>query len=470
MATWKKILLDGDAVVDNLATDNLTQDESSRVYSLNGDTNSLSFKGGITQMVDTSNDQEFSFDTVNRVFDVHNGNSIRFREDDDNNFVALKADATVGSDYTITLPGSAPGGNNKILESDSNGNLSWITTPSGGGGGSTTINNNADNLVITGSNTSDTLEAEAKLTFNNSVLNVSGTDLAAGNGVSIFGGTYSSNTNPYISPVGTNSVLKFGDSATGSIFDFRQNKIAFDDDLSNTYIQADANDPENLKISADGNLQFYTSSSGTTSLTLELTSSNQALFTRDVIMSDNNRRLIGTLSDGTTTKSLIKANSSDQLEVGEATIDTVIASNNTEVVNLKADSIEASNSGLSSEGAYGEGSIVTFFDTGTTSVSAGRVYYYSGTAWAAFDSTTESKQTCLLGIALGTQEDDGFLLQGFVNIAEDTDFSAGKLCFVGSSARITTTAPTSGFQRILGHAVTDDVMYFNPSQEYIDLA
>lgn len=469
MATWKKILLEGDAVVNNLATADLTQSSSTnRVYNLNGDSQTLSFKGGKTQIIDSGDDQEFSFDSVNRVFDVHNGNSIRFREDGDTNFVGLKADSSVGSDYTITLPGSAPGGDNKILESDSNGNLSWITTPSGGSG-STTINNNANNRVITGSGTADTLEAEEKLTFENSALTISGTDLAVGNGIKIFGGTYSPTTHAYISPVGQSSVMKFGDSATGSTFDFRQNKIAFDDDLTNTYIQADANDPENLTFSADNNLQFYTSDSGTASLTLELTSSNQARFGRDIIMVANNRSIQGTLSDGSTQTILIKANSSDQVEVGNTSIDTVIVSDNTEVVNLKADSIEASNSGLTSEGDYGEGSIVTFFDTSTTAVTVGRVYYYSGTAWALFDSTTESKQTCLLGIALGDQEDDGFLLQGFVNISEDASFSAGKLCFVGSQARVTTTAPTSGFQRILGHAVTDDVMYFNPSQEYIDL-
>lgn len=42
-------------------------------------------------------------------------------------------DTTMSTNYSIDLPTSAPGGNNKILESNSTGILSWIDTPSGGG-------------------------------------------------------------------------------------------------------------------------------------------------------------------------------------------------------------------------------------------------------------------------------------------------------------------------------------------------
>ena len=42
------------------------------------------------------------------------------------------------------------------------------------GGGGTTINNNADNRVITGSGTANTLEAEANLTYDGSTLSIAG--------------------------------------------------------------------------------------------------------------------------------------------------------------------------------------------------------------------------------------------------------------------------------------------------------
>ena len=46
---------------------------------------------------------------------------------------------------------------------------------------STTINNNADNRVITGSGTANTLEGEANLTFSGSALGVTGTTAITGN-------------------------------------------------------------------------------------------------------------------------------------------------------------------------------------------------------------------------------------------------------------------------------------------------
>ena len=132
------------------------------------------------------------------------------------------------------------------------------------------------------------------------------------------------------------------------------------------------------------------------------------------------------------------------------------------------DQIIETNISLSSTGDHGEGSIVTYFDTGGAgATTAGRVYYYTGTAWAFATSSAEAGNKALVGMALGSTEASGFLLRGFVN--PGITMTAGSQCFLLTNASITNTVPTSGFSRVMGHSVTTTVMYFNPSGDYIDL-
>ena len=68
--------------------------------------------------------------------DSSNHGGILYLFDKDNtNFIALTGGTGISSNYTITLPSSPPGGNDKVLLSDSSGNLSWADQSSGGGGG-----------------------------------------------------------------------------------------------------------------------------------------------------------------------------------------------------------------------------------------------------------------------------------------------------------------------------------------------
>ncbi len=55
--------------------------------------------------------------------------------------VILSVQPAVSSDYNVVFPDTGPGGNNKILESDSSGNLAWISTPNvvGNPGGTATV-------------------------------------------------------------------------------------------------------------------------------------------------------------------------------------------------------------------------------------------------------------------------------------------------------------------------------------------
>ena len=378
MASWKKILVEGDAVADNLATANLTQSGSVRGYDLNGNTNRIAFKDGVIQFSDASNNVSHQFDNVNGIFDARSANGIRLSDGDNSAYIDLKPKSELTGSYTITLPNGSPGAANKILESDANGNLTWIDTPSGGGGGVVaTYTNGVDNRVITSSG-SDSINGEASMTFDGTTLGVTG------------------------------------------------------------------------RISAT-----------------------------DYITLATNNRALKAQTTGASVVDIIKCNGSNETEVGNSSEKTVLSGTSVDAGTLQfscgpatMDQIVATNISLSSTGDHGEGSVVTYFDTSASySTTVGRVYYHTGATtgnkWGFATSSAEAGNKALVGIALGTDQSAGFLLQGFVN--PGITMTAGSQCFLAANASITNTVPTSGFSRVMGHSVTTTVMYFNPSADYIDL-
>jgi len=77
--------------------------------------------------------------------DGTNASDIQLYNSGNNRFLKIAQQAGATQDLTLTFPGAAPGGSNKILESDSSGQLSWINTPSGGS--SLSISNNGSALA-----------------------------------------------------------------------------------------------------------------------------------------------------------------------------------------------------------------------------------------------------------------------------------------------------------------------------------
>jgi len=94
---------------------------------------------------------------------------LRFYEN--GNFIAIKA-PSLGADYTLTLPindGSA----DEFLQTNGSGVLVWAAAAG------TTINSNADNRVITGSGTANTLNGESNLTYTGTELVLTGTGISS---------------------------------------------------------------------------------------------------------------------------------------------------------------------------------------------------------------------------------------------------------------------------------------------------
>ena len=77
---------------------------------------------------------------------------------------------TMAASYSIDFPVAAPGGNNKILESNSSGVLSWITTPAAGA--VTSYTNGTDNRILTSSG-ADSINGESSLVYDGSTLTLS---------------------------------------------------------------------------------------------------------------------------------------------------------------------------------------------------------------------------------------------------------------------------------------------------------
>ena len=377
MATWKKILVEGDAVTENLSTDNLTQSDGLRTYTV-GSSKRIVFSDGAVQFSDGS---AVSHQVTGGVFDAMSANGIRLSDGDNSNYIDIKPKSSLTGDYTITLPNGSPGAANKILESDANGNLSWIDTPSGSGSG-TTINNNADNFVITGSGTANTLNAESNLTFNNSTgqLDVAGRVAAGG----------------HITLTANNTVLK-GKTSSGAFRDL-------------------------IKCNASGNTEVGNSDEKT-------------LLQGSVIDAQSLELICGTLN---------------------------------------AEKIDAAPVSSPSAGDIGKGAEVLDVAASQT-VQAGKAYYLNSSSnWSGADKDVEAAASGFLVMATGNDASNGMLIRGIICPSGlQGSPSVGDKIYLGDNS--TFTSDISGFTdgdfiRVVGHYIATDLIYFNPSQEYIELA
>ena len=137
------------------------------------------------------------------------GGTLRFTDTSSSNYVGFES-PTLSANQIWKLP-STDGSANQVMKTDGSGNLSFATISG------TTINNNADNKVITGSGTANTLEAETNFVYNGTVVGMgsNGASVAAnsgtGTGLQIANGGYA-----YGSSTLGDLIIYDGDSSNSS--------------------------------------------------------------------------------------------------------------------------------------------------------------------------------------------------------------------------------------------------------------
>ena len=120
------------------------------------------------------------------------------------------------------------------------------------------------------------------------------------------------------------------------------------------------------------------------------------------------------------------------------------------------------------------GSIGDIVKFGGTSTTAGSLYYLGGNGqWASAQANAAGTATSSLAMAVGTDSDtDGMLLRGFINPnAMDAAASIGAPLYMSDThaGRTQGSAPSStgDIVRIVGYKYGADLIYFNPSNDFI---
>jgi len=110
---------------------------------------------------------------------------------------------------------------------------------------------------------------------------------------------------------------------------------------------------------------------------------------------------------------------------------------------------------------------------GSSNLLQGAVFYKTTTSWgAASAASAGSAAYGFLGVSKGGNMVDGFVTRGIVYVATDPGGNIGDLVYLSTTNnRLTTTAPSAdgNVVRVVGHKVGTNLIYFNPSTNWVEL-
>jgi hypothetical protein len=138
-----------------------------------------------------------------------------------------------------------------------------------------------------------------------------------------------------------------------------------------------------------------------------------------------------------------------------------------------AKSIKVDDGALTTAGQYGKGAEIWY--QGTSTPTAGSVYYLNSSGdWSNTDASAVATAKGMLSVSVGTDSDvDGMVIKGFVYVGTDPGGSVGDVVYLSETAnQLTTTAPTtaSAVVRVCGYKVGTNIVYFDPSKDWIELS
>lgn len=100
--------------------------------------------------------------------------------------------------------------------------------------------------------------------------------------------------------------------------------------------------------------------------------------------------------------------------------------------------------------------------------SLSRVYYLGTTYWLGADNTALGTTRGMLGLVVATSP-AVVMLKGILFSTAYSGFTQGDTLYLGGSGNIVNAQPSGGdYSRILGYALGNSRIYFNPSDEYIE--